>query len=962
MSSRLLGLLICLFILSACNRERNNDSREHAEQEAVEKTEIRIIDTRQPKSRKSAQMPLSARKEAAAGAVPTTATAEQTTTSETGKAGGLFIRGRVLNEGGGPVPHAELALFSKATLGDRVPVELTAGGNFSVPVEPGGPYQLKASAKGYAPAVSEELLVFSQSVEGLKLTLGPGRSLAGRVVEEDGTPVGSATISIMPAAQGVFSTVIFEPSLPTHDLRFLGRGESGPDGHFRIEQLPTGIQLDVAAEKDGFAHPAYHRLGAETSNTTELTLVLPPSGTVYGQVTDANAEPLIGAKVTLSIRNNLTSWREEVDTETSGVFTIYPAPIQTSGTVSVELDGYNDYRKDVTLGSPLNVTLSREERCTVTVSCLDMKSMELITSATVRAMTKDMPRPLVLVQELEPGKFQMSVPKKQDVSVFGEAEDYGTTFRELMTTGENEQEMELLFRKPSVVKGRVVEKESKKPVASARIVTRFGKTEKAKSQANGHFEMEVSDTHQTYWAETADGRRSKEFSPAIPYGATVEVGDIELLDSRPVTIKVVRANTKSPVRGAQVQVQLSARGVTDAPAGVTDYEGEFKTTLPAEESASVKLPEWETTRQIEASDSAGDMVVVIPVGEGVFRGRLLWNDEPVAGTVSGHHMQLAGQRSVSASTGSDGKFEFKHLAPGKWAFGGLAQKKELGTRQVEIEIPASEGAVEEDINLAGHSSRVKGRVVNEQDEPVAKARVAITTTNANGGVETDENGNFETWPIDPENCVLQALHDVEGRSDIFQVPAPAPDQLIEPVTLVIRKGTAQVTFTVLSILDGLRIDGSSVELQQDGKSYAAANSVVGASSDLIINDVVPGQYRAIIRASGYSTVERDITLEAGESREFTDVLSPAASLTVNVADSTGYIASGATVTLVPLDQDSMQPVRTQTADKRGSAGFQSILYGNYQVEATGPSGAASATISTHNQRSPTVHLVLKPVQ
>src|SRR5262249_22114207 len=125
------------------------------------------------------------------------------------------------------------------------------------PEESGKPLRVvvRASAPGFAPAASEALeMPATGSLEGVTLTLAPGFTLTGRVVDAEGSPVAGAEIE--------FKNSKLPPALANgrdwsstgiamHPFEIVAT--AGKDGRFEVRDLPAWeYELRVSAPDHGW--------------------------------------------------------------------------------------------------------------------------------------------------------------------------------------------------------------------------------------------------------------------------------------------------------------------------------------------------------------------------------------------------------------------------------------------------------------------------------------------------------------------------------------------------------------------------------------------------------------------------------------------------------------------------------------------------------------------------------------
>ena len=187
-----------------------------------------------------------------------------------------FLEGRVVREGGAPVPGAEVT-----GLGGREPALAVASssGTFSLEVEPGR-WTLSARSGSEAGNAPQPLLALAgQTVRGVEIKLGKGSAIEGVVVTKGGAPIAGAHVDVS----------------PNHLDGDLGRGVSGPDGRYAVEGLAPG-SYDVVFSAEGFVTDDHKGISVLPGQRFTLKAELKGVGRVEGTVVDGNGNPVEGVR------------------------------------------------------------------------------------------------------------------------------------------------------------------------------------------------------------------------------------------------------------------------------------------------------------------------------------------------------------------------------------------------------------------------------------------------------------------------------------------------------------------------------------------------------------------------------------------------------------------------------------------------------------------------------------------
>lgn len=187
------------------------------------------------------------------------------------------IEGFVVDARGLPAADAEVRVS-----GESAQVVTTgAGGGFSVEVEPGA-HTVSARRGEEAGGLDAPVLARAgRTVRDVRLQLGPGAVLEGRVVaRSSGAPVEGARVDVSPHGG-------------TGDS---GRAVTDGEGHFLVSGLAPG-GYDVRVSAQGFSPALRRGLTVSPGERFSVSIVLTGTGSVEGEVKDRAGRPVPGARV-----------------------------------------------------------------------------------------------------------------------------------------------------------------------------------------------------------------------------------------------------------------------------------------------------------------------------------------------------------------------------------------------------------------------------------------------------------------------------------------------------------------------------------------------------------------------------------------------------------------------------------------------------------------------------------------
>ncbi|MFL6293896.1 MAG: carboxypeptidase regulatory-like domain-containing protein [Thermoanaerobaculia bacterium] len=194
--------------------------------------------------------------------------------------GGVEISGRVVDEGGTPVPSARVSLRAGPTSWNLPSATSGADGSFTLDGVADGSYRLTAEKEGFARnRDGQELKVAGSSLSGIELKLSAGGAIVGQLSGLEFAELSQVQISVLGASRQA--------------------GQVSPDGSYRIDHVEPG-EHRVAASLPGGSRQAEGEVTLEPG-APEARLDLDFGGglTLTGRVL-RNGEPARGLNVALS--------------------------------------------------------------------------------------------------------------------------------------------------------------------------------------------------------------------------------------------------------------------------------------------------------------------------------------------------------------------------------------------------------------------------------------------------------------------------------------------------------------------------------------------------------------------------------------------------------------------------------------------------------------------------------------
>ncbi|RKI19054.1 peptide-binding protein [Corallococcus sp. AB030] len=624
--------------------------------------------------------------------------------------GSAFIEGFVTRADGTPAPGARVSAW-----GEDGAVEVEAGdtGSFSLDVPPGS-FQVTArhggetGAAGGAVVVGPGMRVKAETgaAEGAAVA-GPGLTMKaetgaaeGPIVVGPGMTVKDVRIRLGGAASlvGVVrrkdsGEAIAEATVGVRahgDRADLLQAHSEADGRFEVGGLAPGA-YDLQVRAPGFQPLTRTGLGVLAGQRYELVLELAAPGRIKGTVVDIAEAPLSGVTVVAQLK-----WRPLPDalpsvTDAQGSFTLEDVPEGTVYVAARRADSEDEVRQ------PVRVVAGQ------TVMTLLTLVGEGVLEGTVRKEDGARPSGAVTVTAHRvgaPASESVDVPAKPDgtwsMRVGAGRYQLSAWLSALrFQNGDQQQVVELEAggrrhvdlvvgepRKPLRV--TVLEPNGAPSVHATVMATEAGHTDiqaEEMTDASGQAVLALDGLGSDAWRvwSTNGGRQGE--------AASVSASQKELTLQLKPAVRLrgtVRSAGGREVRGFTLTV-TAARGEDDFLSRVErQFSGDsfqVDDVFPTRVTVTVTLPDGRAGKVdvTLASGAEAAVEVVVDAGGGV-SGRLVdaRTNEPLAGAY------VDADGIASPTTGADGRFELKDLAPGAHRLTAWSRGRELVDRRVSL--------------------------------------------------------------------------------------------------------------------------------------------------------------------------------------------------------------------------------------------------------------------------------------
>lgn len=586
--------------------------------------------------------------------------------------GSAFIEGFVTRADGAPAPGARVSAW-----GEDGAVEVEAGdtGSFSLDVPPGS-FQVTARHGEETGAVGSAVVVGpGMTVKDVRIRLGGAASLAGVVRRKgSGEAIAGATVGVR--ANG--------------DRADLVQARSEADGRFEVRGLAPGA-YDVRVRAPGFQPLTRTGLGVLAGQRFELVLELAAPGRIEGTVVDGAEAPLPGVSVVARLK-----WQPLPDalpsvTDAQGRFTLEDVP---EGTVYVAARRANSEDE---VRQPVRVEAGRTATARLTLAG------EGVLEGTVRTEGGGRPSGPVTVTA-----HRVGAPASESVDVPATPEGtwsmrVGAGRYQLSAwlsalrfqNGDQQQVVELEAggrRHVDLVVGEpqkplrvtVLEPNGAPSVHATVMAAEAGRTDiqaEELTDAAGQAVLSLDGLGSDAWRvwSTNGGRQGEAASVSASQRAlTLQLKPAARLRG------TVRSAGGREVHGFTLTV-TAARGEDDFLSSVErQFSGDafqVDDVFPTRVTVTATLPDGRAGKAdvTLASGAEGVVEVVVDAG-GAVSGRLV--DARTNAPLAGAYVDADG--IASPTTGADGRFELKDLAPGAHRLTAWSRGRELVDRRVTL--------------------------------------------------------------------------------------------------------------------------------------------------------------------------------------------------------------------------------------------------------------------------------------
>lgn len=811
-----------------------------------------------------------------------------------------------------------------------------------------GTYMLIVGHPGYDMNPADASATAGQTTSK-DLTMSPLARVSGTVVDESKKPVVVAVLDTENAENARFG-------MPS--MRMMRGGDtivSGPDGRFSM-RIPPDQELWVRATKRGFPSVKSESLSVNAGERkTGLVLIIPSGIAVGGRAIDTNGDPLSGVSVTAAEVEG--GQRGMMRTFIGGMPSMDDDAVRTASdgtfTMRVKEGSYDfTFRREglapkIVRGQTVSVTSSPNVEATMEPAAeiagrVTRGGAGLENVRIVAMVPGSMPSTVATGADgsftltgLAPGSVRLMAMKEEDF------------VREMRTVTAPARDVLIEIRPGGRVSGRVVEKDSGKPITTfdAGITTSRGGPGmmmmgppqlRSFTADDGSFTLDSVPPGAMVVMASSPGYASARLNINVEEGK--EITGLELqLDTGIKLIGRVTSSNGSPLSDVQVRVVPSPTG-SFATSGMermaaTDGNGEYSIEgLEAgEESIGFTHPKHSATQKSVTLKGRETRLDVQLTSGGKLSGTVV--TESGAPVADAQVEAMSGSGFKAARTNASGAFEFDTVTPGRYRF--TASKAGMADG-VLSDVDVTSGTPVRIVMKAGGT--ISGRITGLTPQELGQAQVMASSSGQNTASGTvDANGNYRIEGVASGTVQVMAW----SGTSFSGTSRRAPSQTVElapggsqQVDLAFR-GDIVVTGRVTR--NGMPVAGGQVNfLPRGNSSRGSGSSPTDNDGQYSVSGLEEGEYNVMVSDSLRSLNPYSVTYQVRGSATY-DIDYKTSALRGRVLDrSTNEPLANVAVALrsTSTASDSSRFPRSGLSDATGAFIVDAVPPGSYTATAT----------------------------
>lgn len=823
-----------------------------------------------------------------------------------------------------------------------------ADGRFSVNVVTGTRVGLLAKKDGVGQGKLDYVAIGTKEPAEVKIKLLSAR-IEGIALLDDSKPLAGVTVN----AQLEVTNDDGGGMWPT-----VATATTTADGRFVFDGLPPGSIMLSGTHEEYVQSESPRETLSDGERKSGVKLLFVQGKVLAGRVLTAAGEPVSGAHI--NAYGSRTGRGDQTTSDENGKYRLKKLlGDKINGYVWTQT-GVNKQLREIDIPNEnYDIILGDEKMVKLVGTVIDAQTKEAIADFTATVSGQRM-SPVTRVEGKE-NVFEAEVLAGQYYSATVKATGYPefSDGGEAPETGVIEKTFEL--QKGGRVVGRVLKADEKgggATVAASGVAVEYkGRATESynfrwrpaiatvTTDEEGKFAFDnVAAGEQMFWIKPAEDVSRMDRKATVKPGETADLGDIVLGTGATIRVQVVQG--EKPVAGLRVSSYLQGTNENKSQRTGEDGRAEFKTmpsgtysiSLERGGSKSVKVAENETVD------------VAFSIGTGVFSGRVTSKGKPVSGYIS-----ISKDEVGLGDSFDNGEFKIEGISAGTWKVNVNVRDsnsyRNAGRPKTDTITIAEGQTLKKDYDFV--VGTIRGKVVDQQDKPVAKARVSVLAAKGSGAYDetfqwgderqTDSSGNFSFNGVAPAKYGVTASKEGVGMAIVQGVEVREDGG--DPEPLVIKLGEnngGTIVSLVKNMASGAAVPEAWCYLSNENGRFDHGQRR-DKDGKMTISNIPSGTYQMQVSSFGYSIIERSVVIEAGKTLTFDDELYDAGALRLTLLLAKGQPATGARVSMTAADADSPELPRDGKTDSTGLCVVRGLFPGDYTITATSQDGATSWT-------------------
>lgn len=886
------------------------------------------------------------------------------------------IAGTVIDESSRkPIAGARLAASSGGMAFGRRRTERSvradAKGKFRLNGLAARSYAVTASREGYLSSSINGISASTAAPGTVNLALAKAASVAGKVIDEKGSPVSGATVRF--ASEGGMRSL-----LRRGPAAFAGGqgAQTALDGSFRLRNLSAGRNLTLEAGKAGYTEGRRPGVTLKTGEALAgVSLTLKKGLEARGRVVDSQGKPVPGAEIRVTARDGrgggfgnvrqqiralgMDASKPDAVSRPDGAFLVRGLE-PGDYTAAVSRDGYA--RKSapnlLVAASAENVWPAIALANGVAISGFVRDSQgQAIAGAQIYGISMgEGTRPQSVTSEVD-GRFRLDgLTAEKSIFLNLTAPGFAPAQKNVTPPAED---VAIVLKTAGTVRGRVEDGDTKRPITDftagrtgprgGGMVFQMGTQggDRAFQSEDGSFELPDVPAGKWTIRAGASGYRNGETSG-------VELGEGETKDGVVISLRKggsLSGRVLDPRKGTGVPnaaVSWQAAGTSGGPAGAmlarmgvgapntatnTDADGRFRFDGLPEGRVTVVADHTdylETSREVDP-DKDGTVDITLGTG-GSITGSVVGRDgrTPIAAAlVSLNEEGDAGMFGGGDSTRTDGSgaFSFDHLKAGRFKISAQSSAGKSAPKEVILsENQRQDGVL---IGMVSAGSTVRGTVSGLPQGKLGGLRISANGKDYSDGTQTDDTGAFTLHDV-PSGIVQFNANTSMPTGRSVSKSAEIPEGAGEVPVQIVFEGSSRLAGRVTRAdrpLSGLFVFANA---DPPSPGPGRASSQTDEDGRFALEGLSDGPYQLSVGGQGVSY--RKVVSVSGDTAA--DLAIPASTISGMVTeDGPGTPLEGATIQAETGKETAAFSMKTAVSDSSGHYEIDGVDPGTYQVSA-----------------------------